>query len=782
MPFLRNPGRRLPSSAVDATIACTLALGSGLPFADVLLAGRNFYVRDIVRTYIPDRRVLFDLLRAGEWPFWNRFFAAGQPLAANPHYHAFYPVHWLGLILPLRDAFHVGVVLHFPLAAIGMYLLMRSLGSTRAASVLAGLAWALSGTMASIASLVPLLFSATWIPWVMLFFRRYTIRRQLRDFALAALSLGLLLLAADVSIILQAGALIAAYAATRAWKRRSEEKPLRTLLAAPALILIATLAGAVQILPALDHQIDSGRAHPIPYETAVQWSFPPVRLAELVLPTLFGTASPDAFFYWGTSRLGTMHGLPLILSVYCGIPIAALSIAGLIRRIRGSAFLGIVAGFSFLLAIGGSGPFFPLLYQAGLRSLRYPEKFFVTATFAIVVLAALAADEAWRDRKVRVAAGIVAGIVLLTAATLTIVASLPSAADLFRAAWLVSDADAADFSDRFRRSMIQVTAVAAVTTALFLIERVSLALRATLLGALVVLDLGSYQQSWIPRIDASYYEPPPLAQRLMAEKRDIRMYSHADYQRRVLPQPPLPIGIRPWIVRNGLLPASNATWRIGGIAEVDPNLTMLQWTTQFHEIIDVMRRTSRNDRLALLMQMGGVSDMTLLQQFDPAIIASPWRFHEVEPVVPLRLATAGPVYFADRVMVSAPHEVVTRLLTNEPISPKTAFSPVTLPAGRGTVVRSSAELNSLSADVVAEERALLVVAVTRHKYWKAAIDGVETAIHPVNVAFQGVIVPPGPHAIHLRYRNPIVVACGYVSLLTALALLTAVIYRPRRTS
>lgn len=782
MPFRRNPGRWLPSSAVDAITLIAIALGSCLPFADVLFAGRNFYVRDIVRTYVPDRRILFDFLQAGEWPFWNRYFAAGQPLAANPHYHAFYPVHWLGLVLPLRDAFHVGIVLHFPLAAAGMYLLVRSLGSTPAAAVLAAFAWASSGTLVSIASLVPLLFSATWIPWVILFFRRYTIHRQLRDFGLAALTLGLLLLAADVSIILQTGALIAAWAATRSWKRRSDQKPLRTLLAAPTLILIATLVGAVQIVSAMDHQRDSGRAKPIPYETAIQWSLPPVRIAELVLPTLFGTASPEAFFYWGTARLDTMHGLPFIPSIYCGIPIAALFIAGLVRRIRGAAFLGVVTGFSFLLAIGGYGPLFPLLYQAGLRSLRYPEKFFVTGACAIVILAALTADEAWRDRRVRVAAGIVAGVVLLAAVTLTIVASLPSAANLFRAVWLVSEADAADFSERFRRSMVQVSAVAAVTTALFLIERVSISLRAVLLGALVVLDLGSYQQSWLQRIDASYYEPPPLARQLMAEKRDIRMYSHADYQRRVLPQPPLPIGIRPWIVRNGLLPASNATWRIGGIAEVDPNLTMLQWTADFHRIIDAMRRSDRNDRLALLMQIGGVSDMTVLQTFDPAIVADPWRFHEVEPVASLRLENAGPVYFAERVIASAPHAVVGRLLSSQPISSRTAFSRVPLAAGRGTVMQSIAELNSLRAEVVAEEPALLVIAVTRHKYWKAAIDGVEATIYPVNVAFQGVIVPPGRHTVTMRYRNPIVVACGYISLVTALALIAAAFYRPRRTS
>ncbi|HYJ47898.1 MAG TPA: hypothetical protein VEV81_14880, partial [Pyrinomonadaceae bacterium] len=111
------PGRARES----LTIAALLALVTFF-FLDILLAGLNLYTRDIPRVYYPERAALRTILRAGSFPFWNHFAAAGQPLAANPGYEAFYPPQWLLALGPLRDMFHLEIVLHYLLAALGMYL------------------------------------------------------------------------------------------------------------------------------------------------------------------------------------------------------------------------------------------------------------------------------------------------------------------------------------------------------------------------------------------------------------------------------------------------------------------------------------------------------------------------------------------------------------------------------------------------------------------------------------------------------------------------------------
>src|SRR6059058_3228124 len=81
--------------STDAKIAALLAVAVALVFSDVLFLGNGFYIRDIYRDYLPSRFVLRTVLAGGEFPMWNRYWSAGQPLAANPGFQAFYPGTWL---------------------------------------------------------------------------------------------------------------------------------------------------------------------------------------------------------------------------------------------------------------------------------------------------------------------------------------------------------------------------------------------------------------------------------------------------------------------------------------------------------------------------------------------------------------------------------------------------------------------------------------------------------------------------------------------------------------
>ena len=48
--------------------------------------------------------------------------------------------------------------------------------------------------------------------------------------------------------------------------------------------------------------------------------------------------------------------------------------------------------------------------------------------------------------------------------------------------------------------------------------------------------------------------------------------------------------------------------------------------------------------------------------------------------------------------------------------------------------------------------AVLVLSDSWHPNWRARIDGVETPVGMVNMAFRGVVVPPGMHRVEFRYR------------------------------
>src|SRR5205807_844323 len=98
--------------------------------------------------------------------------------------------------------------------------------------------------------------------------------------------------------------------------------------------------------------------------------------------------------------------------------------------------------------------------------------------------------------------------------------------------------------------------------------------------------------------------------------------------------------------------------------------------------------------------------------------------------------------------------------------------------GPGQILRARQTANAIDVDVDAAAATRLFISVTRHKYWRATIDGAPATIHPANIAFQAVDVPPGRHHLAMRYRNPLVMVCGVLSLLSAIAL-AAVALRSR---
>jgi len=72
----------------DAIALAVLAILASLLFVDVLLGSNDLYIRDLAHYYHPAKKILRDIVLDGEFPYWNRWFAAGQPLAANPEHES----------------------------------------------------------------------------------------------------------------------------------------------------------------------------------------------------------------------------------------------------------------------------------------------------------------------------------------------------------------------------------------------------------------------------------------------------------------------------------------------------------------------------------------------------------------------------------------------------------------------------------------------------------------------------------------------------------------------
>jgi len=72
---------------------------------------------------------------------------------------------------------------------------------------------------------------------------------------------------------------------------------------------------------------------------------------------------------------------------------------------------------------------------------------------------------------------------------------------------------------------------------------------------------------------------------------------------------------------------------------------------------------------------------------------------------------------------------------------------------RARVVDSQVRVHSVSAEIIAEEPALVSLAQTYFHHWRAYVDGKPAHLLRANYAFQAVEVPAGRHAIRLVYED-----------------------------
>ena len=670
-----------PNRRTDLFALAILSSLLTLLFIDVLIGRNAFYIRDIAFYYYPAKHLLREIVLGGEFPYWNPFLSAGQPLAANPEHEVFYPLTWL-ILLPSYDlGFRLLVLLHLHICGWTMYALLRSMRTSAPAALIGAFSFALGGLVLSCIPLLPILFVLAWLPLTCLFTRRYLLEGRPRDFAFAAMSLGLQMLAGEPTTIAQTGFLLGAGAVVLGIRDRSVRPLLRVALISLAAMAIA----AATILPAIDHARDSVRADGFTFDVVTTWSMPPARLAELVWPQ-------------EKSRL------PFFLSIYPGLLVTVLALVGLLNVGTGfspsggglKAVTALVFVVSFLLALGHHTPLWQWLYDTGLaRSIRYPEKFILMGVFALTVFA------------IRVLDGVK------------------------HRAWL---------------------ALAAVV---------------------VLIDLGARIPRLAPRIRSEYLtEPPPLAQRLPAERESWRLMHVVQWQTepelRVFESGP----DHYWMRRNALRPIMPARWGIRTVMEVDYDLTALKPTEDFVATAWWLAHV-RRDWAELVAPM---ANARFLGSYDDPRRVLKGNRRDVQPVRITPLGDHPRYWFAERMVPVRDLDDFARKLAGARSTRGTAYvmersGQAGLPVlHHGTVHGVRETANTARIEVETAGPAFLVMSVTPHKYWRITIDGNEAEAVTVNAGFQGVAVPAGRHVVEMRYRNPLVVAGAGISLASLLAL------------
>jgi hypothetical protein len=754
-----------------------LALLPTLFFADVLLGWNSLYTGDIQDYHVPAARVLREIVRAGEFPYWNPFYAAGQPLAANPAYRIFYPPVWLVLLPDVHLGVQYLIVAHVYLALFAMYALLRSLEIRRGVAVIGALSFGLGGIVLSTTTLFPFLFSLSWMPLTCLYGRRFLKGRGIRSALLASAFLGVQLLIGEPTIVIQTGLLLALYAIHRAL---SAPAPARAAMRGLALVALlsagAVLLAAVQIVPALDHVRDSVRGRGLDYSIVASWSMAPARALELFFPNAFGHPRLDGpFLYWG-SRLYPTEFRPFFASMYSGLLVAILLVAGLVSRVRGSRLMLAVAVVSFVLAIGRHTPLFRVLYELGLANwFRYPEKFAFMLVFAAIVFSARVLQEiAGGHDSARRTALVTTAIVCSLALLCFLVTSTPAYPRVFRALWHPAQVFPVDEMMAASRTDWLMVFLRAALLALLLrnFGRVRGSGWIALAAVFVCLDLAITVPDLTARVTSDFFRETPKAAAMLPQNHDeYRIFNGAYWSRRSREGA---VYTRPdeflfWTTRNSLLPEIPATYGLRMAIENDYDLTHLLPTTDFVRSMDELAR-ARRDWTEIAASMSNIWFVGNYRDPREAVALSNGDPREIQPVRFVERDHSPRYYFATRIVTMRDRHDFVRDLTGAASARGVAYvtTPAFVPAAG--IVRSWKETpNSAVLDVEAAGRAFLVMSVTSHKYWTIRIDGTAANAIVTNVGYQGVEVPRGRHVVTMTYRNPLIPVGGAITAATLLS-------------
>jgi hypothetical protein len=336
--------------------------------------------------------VFYNALRdTGKFPLWNADLRTGVPFIADPLLHVYDPLVWLPVILlGVLDGFKLALFLSFLAAALGMWFLGRTLGMSRPTRLWMALMFAFAGQPVArfFQGQYTFVLGFAWIPWFIagLFLALRTQRRL--HYALAALALGLLLVSGNIyyAFYMLITALLFAVVMLFDFQTAKPRLVLRKAQALSILwvLILAFGLAAVQILPLAQAWTKVNAPPDVPGAHTFK---------QILLDyTSKNTTRPDAWqllpareeFY---AYIGWLPFLALLL-----LPLAFW---------RGEKRSLIFFLLLFLFALlWGSLPLLPggsrLADLPALLPFRYLLRALVIGSFALLVLAGLGIDTAWK--------------------------------------------------------------------------------------------------------------------------------------------------------------------------------------------------------------------------------------------------------------------------------------------------------------------------------------------------------------------------------------------------
>lgn len=763
---------RVDSRRATWAAGAALAVAAAFLFRDVLFGGEVFFGRDVTPFFYPMKDFLARSVRDGDFPFWNPWILNGVPFFGSLQPGHLYPGSLLLYLLPMPLAFHLLVVVHYPLAGLGVYLLLRRWEVSRPAAVFGGIAFLAGGFLVSLGNFYNNLQTAAWLPWLLLTWDRFVTAGRRSDalwFALVAavafLGGGADLLAVELGLVFLYGLV-----APRLDRGRgaATSRGLRIAAWAGAGLLALGLV-AVQLLPFWELLGRSVRDLSLGLDFTAGRSLEPAALLHFLVPPALETGT-----HGFSARMLLSEGTPWLMSVYPGILVLVFAGFGAARRSprRWWLFWGGVALVGVALGMGRHSPVYRAVFEGipGIAMIRYPEKFLAASALALALMGARGFDH-WLDHREegRWLAPTFGGLAAGAGAAAGLLAARPELIDAACRSWLegaeLCGSPAGEVAGAYGDVLLRsagVLAVGAVVTAASARDELGRRAAVGVLLVVLVVDLGFSHEEVNPSVESDVYRERPWASETLTRLGpDRRSYRYRGSTTSAQMGSALMVD-GAWELTNIYLDFHNLGPNVGQIfghlsQDGSQGVELTSVATMFTAALEsppaVRARLMRASNVRYYADPTRTADsipgLDLVARSDEL----PIRIFEVRDPVPraylvsdyrtadgaddaLRAALGGEFPLRESVVLTGAQDLPP--LTGE----------------RGSVVGTSFEGDRVEVRTRADGRMLLVLTDRHYPGWRARVNGEPTPVLRANGQFRAVVVPAGESTVEMRYRPP----------------------------
>jgi hypothetical protein len=317
-----------------------------------------------------------------------------MPFVDAFHGDLFYPLTFLKFFGSLFRMLSYNLLVHIFFSGVFTYLCARQFKLSKIASLLSGISYMFAGYLLSL--MAPWhdgkIFVTSLFPLTILFIERGFEKKALLNFSLLGLVIGLIILTPHPQMAYFSLWAVAFYALFKLIVLFREKKTIKAIITPGLLVTYAVVIGllisAIQFYPGYYYTSNySPRSDAKQgWEWATSWSLHEEEAFSLLIPEFAGTSTQKAkTYYWGKNPFKDNSETVEVVCLFAAL------IGLLFYRKKESYFMGGLALFALIYALGGNTPFFKIFFYLipMVKSLRAPSMIMFLFSFSVAILAGM---------------------------------------------------------------------------------------------------------------------------------------------------------------------------------------------------------------------------------------------------------------------------------------------------------------------------------------------------------------------------------------------------------